>query len=115
LNLENRRKTLYIDSNSLAKKEICDGVFIRVAWGKQIMMSYVDLDPNSTVPRHSHPNEQMGMVLKGKFELTIADETRLLREGDAFLIPSGVEHSVKVLESNACALDIFSPPREDYK
>jgi quercetin dioxygenase-like cupin family protein len=57
----------------------------------------------------------MGMVLKGKFELTIAEESRLVRQGDVYLVPSGAEHSVKVLESPSRAVDIFSPPREDYK
>jgi len=57
----------------------------------------------------------MGIVLSGKFELTIGEESRLLKEGDAYLIPSNVEHSARALENQARALDIFSPPREDYK
>ena len=55
------------------------------------------------------------MVLEGEFELTIAHDIRLLKKGDAYLIPSGVEHSVRVMESQTYALDIFSPPRDDYR
>jgi len=57
----------------------------------------------------------MGMVLEGEFELSIGDESRLVQEGDVYLVPSGVEHSARVLECQSRALDIFSPPREDYK
>jgi quercetin dioxygenase-like cupin family protein len=106
---------LFIDPDSLAKQELCVGVSARVAWGERIMLSFVDLAPGSIIPGHSHPHEQMGILLSGKFELTIGEESRLLKEGDAYLIPSNVEHSVRALESPARALDIFSPPREDYK
>ena len=106
---------MYINMSNLVRKEIFEGVSIRVAWGEKMMMSFVDLMPHSTVPRHSHPHEQMGFVLKGKFELTIAEECRLLQEGDAYLIPSGVGHSVKAQVSKSRALEIFSPPREEYK
>jgi len=106
---------LFIDPNSLARQELRDGVSARAAWGEKIMLSFIDLDPHSVIPGHSHPHEQMGIVLSGKFELTIGDESRLVQEGDAYLIPSGVEHSIRVLESQARALDIFSPPREDFK
>ena len=88
---------------------------IRVAWGEKMMLSLVELMPHSIVPLHSHPHEQMGFVLKGKFELTIAEEYRLLQEGDAYLIPSGIEHSVKTKACKSCTLEIFSPPREEYK
>jgi quercetin dioxygenase-like cupin family protein len=100
---------------NLVKKELFEGVSTRVAWGEKMMMSFVDLMPHSTVPLHSHPHEQIGFVLKGQFELTIAEECRLLQEGDAYLIPSGVEHSVKTQARKSRTLEIFSPPREEYK
>lgn len=79
------------------------------------MMSFVDFEANAVVPEHSHPQEQMGMVRLGEFELTIGNETRCVKEGDIFLIPAGVPHSVRVGDKPAKALDIFSPPRDDYK
>ena len=106
---------MFINPDNLAGQELCDGVNARVVWGEKIMLSFVDLAPRSIIPGHSHPHEQMGIVLSGRFELTIGAESRLVKEGDAYLIPSNVEHSVRVLESQARALDVFSPPREDYK
>ncbi len=106
---------MFINTSSLPRKELCDGVSTNVAWGEKIMLSFVNLNPHTTVPSHSHPHEQMGVVLSGKCEFTIAEESRLLQEGDAFLVPSGVKHSVKTLESQTRVLDIFSPPREDFK
>jgi quercetin dioxygenase-like cupin family protein len=84
-------------------------------WGEKVMMSVIETAPHAVVPRHSHPHEQAGMMLQGQFEMTIGDETKLLRPGDSYVIPGGVEHSVQGQEGWALALDVFSPPREEYK
>ncbi len=91
------------------------GVTIRTAWGEKIMLSFVELQPGGTVPLHSHPHEQMGTVIEGEFELVIAGEARRVKKGDSYLVPSGVQHSARAFDTPALALDIFSPPREDYK
>jgi quercetin dioxygenase-like cupin family protein len=55
------------------------------------------------------------MVVQGEFEFTIGGETKMLKQGDAYVIPGGVEHSGVGSSGWSLALDIFSPPREDYK
>jgi len=97
------------------EKQIFDSAAIRTLHGEKIMMSFVNLQPHSIVEEHSHPHEQMDMVLEGTFELSIDGEARILKKGDAYLIPSNVKHSAKAFDEPAVALDIFSPPREDYK
>ena len=97
------------------EKPLFDGVTIRTAYGERAMMSFVYFKPNSQVPEHSHPHEQMGTVMEGEFELVIEDEARIVRQGDAYVIPSGVRHSARSLDTPAVALDIFAPPREEYK
>ena len=106
---------MFINTGNLPQKELVNGITARVAWGENLMLSFMKLNPNAIAPSHSHPHEQMGLVLSGKLEVTINNETKLLKEGDAFLIPSDVEHSAKNLESQTRVLDIFSPPREDLK
>jgi quercetin dioxygenase-like cupin family protein len=105
----------FLDPWSKADKEIAPGIKIRTAWGEKIMVSFVDFAPNSSVPKHSHPHEQMGIVLKGEIEFVIDTEHKTLKEGGTYLIPSNVEHSARSSGEEALALDIFSPPREDYK
>ena len=39
----------------------------------------------------------------------------LVKPGDIFIIPGGVEHGVRVFDQPCKALDIFSPVREEYK
>jgi quercetin dioxygenase-like cupin family protein len=84
-------------------------------WGEKIMMSLVEIAPNSQVPMHAHPHEQAGMVLEGEFDFTIGGETTRMKQGDFYIIPGGVEHGLVSLDGWSSALDIFSPPREEYK
>ena len=105
----------FIDPKALKGKVIAPGTEIRVAYGDKIMLSFVELKPGGVVPMHSHPHEQGGICLEGALEFTIGDETRIIRKGEGWMIPGGVLHSVRALETGAYALDIFYPHREDYK
>ncbi|MBI3946668.1 MAG: cupin domain-containing protein [Armatimonadetes bacterium] len=91
------------------------GVTLRAVWGERMLMSFLDLEPNAEIPTHSHPHEQVGVGLSGVFALTIGEETRHIRPGDPYCIPSGVPHRAVALAEGARALDVFSPPREDYQ
>ena len=91
------------------------GVELRTLWGDNAMMSFVRFEPDGVVPEHAHPHEQMGTVMEGAFELVIDGEARVVRSGDAYLIPGGVLHSARGVGEPAVALDIFSPVREDYR
>jgi quercetin dioxygenase-like cupin family protein len=47
--------------------------------------------------RHTHPNEQIMVVLSGRLRFRVADEERLLLPGDAVLIPSGTPHECEAV------------------
>jgi quercetin dioxygenase-like cupin family protein len=67
------------------------------------------------VPNHSHENTQYGVILQGEGFFTIGGRETKVREGVFYHIPSNVEHSLKVTKTPLIAMDIFKPPREDYK
>ncbi len=96
-------------------RELAAGILARTFWGEKMLMSVVDLEPNAEMPLHSHPHEQVGMILSGAFEMEIGGEKRLLKAGDVYVIPGDVSHCGRSLESAVKVLDVFSPVREDYK
>ena len=110
-----RRMDVFFDVDKLQSKQSMEGVEIRVAYGEKVMMSYVNIEPNTTIAEHSHPHEQMGMSLEGEAEFTIGDEKKMVRPGQAYLIPSNVKHKVVTFDKPVLVLDIFSPPRKEYK
>ena len=103
------------DSSAITRREVAPGVVLRTMWGEKVMMSLVEVAPGAIMPLHSHPHEQTGIMMQGEFEMTIGGETRILGKGDAYVIPGGVEHGVRGLDGWSLVLDVFSPPREDYK
>jgi len=106
---------MFFDVDKIKSRQMMDGVKIRVAYGEKVMMSYVNIDANTTIPEHSHPHEQMGMFIEGEAEFTIGNETKLVKPGMAYLVPSNVKHKVVTYDKPVLALDIFSPTREEYK
>ena len=105
----------FIDSQKIESFEISPGVALKTTWGENVMMSIVTISPGAKMEAHSHENEQAGIVLEGEFLFTIGEETRMIQEGEMYIIPSNVEHSLIATDQRALALDIFSPPRTDYK
>ncbi len=107
--------TYTFDPEGIERRELAPGVHLRTMWGEKVMLSIVEIAANSEVPMHSHPHEQAGMVLEGEFDFAIGGVTSRVKKGDTYIIPGGVEHAVYAGDAPAIALDIFSPPREDYK
>jgi quercetin dioxygenase-like cupin family protein len=95
--------------------EIATGFHARTFWGNKLMLVVVDIDARAFLPNHSHPHEQGGIVIKGELELTVGGDKQLLRAGDVYLIPGGVEHSAIAGSEPVQVLDIFTPIREDLQ
>ena len=98
-----------------SRHTIFPGVNIRTASGEKMMLSVVDLAAHSVVEEHSHPHEQVGILLSGRVTFFIGDEQKALTAGDVWVIPGGVKHKVVVGDEPAKALDVFMPIREDYR
>jgi len=99
----------------LGQHMIFQNISIRTLSGEKLMIAIVDLPPHSVVTLHQHPHEQMGLVLEGKAIFTIGGVEKTLVAGDCYHMPSNVPHRVVNLDQPSKALDVFSPPREEYK
>jgi quercetin dioxygenase-like cupin family protein len=102
-------------ADELGRHTIFPGVTIRTAAAEKMMLSLVDLAPRSVVDEHTHPHEQVGMVVSGRVVFVIGGEEKTLGPGDMYRIPGGVRHKVRALEEPVQALDIFTPVREEYR
>ncbi len=93
---------------------IWDGIFARAVEGERITLAVVELDPNTSLARHRHPHEQLGIVLEGTMLFTVGGETKRLGPGETWTIGSDVEHEATGGPDGAVVVDVFSPPREDW-
>jgi mannose-6-phosphate isomerase-like protein (cupin superfamily) len=97
-----------------AHHTIFPGVTIQTCAASKMMLSLAELQAHAVVEEHSHPHEQVGMVLEGKAVFTIGGEQKTLQSGDMYRIPGHVRHKVIALDQPVKALDIFYPIRETY-
>jgi quercetin dioxygenase-like cupin family protein len=108
-------------SDYIVKREQCShhsissGVDIFTAAGDGIMLSLVEFEPSAAVELHSHPHEQMGILLEGELTFIIDGERHVLSPGDMWRIPGDIEHSAIAGDAPVKALDVFHPIREDYR
>jgi quercetin dioxygenase-like cupin family protein len=95
--------------------ELAPGVRMQPLFGDGAMLNLLDFQPNSKVPVHSHPHEQLGMVIEGDLTLEIDGVEHRLRPGNAYQIPSGIPHGAWTVGGACRVLDVFQPVREDYR
>jgi len=65
------------------------------------------------VEPHSHTNEQIVWMLKGKMEFRFGGEQRVCSGGDVVVIPGGTEHEAWFREDTE-VIDFFAPPRAEF-
>ena len=95
--------------------ELAAGVSGRPLFGEGAMLNLIRFEPGATVPLHSHPHEQLGIVLEGMQALVVEGVAHELGPFEAYVLPGGVEHSAYCGPDGALVLDVFRPVREDYR
>ena len=99
----------------IVQMEGLETIILTGLYGEKMMMVLNITLPGHTVPLHSHPHKQIGMVYSGKARLKIGDEERTVKKGDFYCIPANVPHSdTAISDEPFIMLDIFYPVREDF-
>ncbi|MDH7499288.1 MAG: cupin domain-containing protein [candidate division NC10 bacterium] len=99
----------------LPMRSLVEGAASRLLFGERIMLSFIEIAPHTHFPRHRHAEEQFMVVLEGEIDEIVEDRIVRLGKGDVCYLPSNVEHGGYTHESPCRAIDIFSPPRADYR
>ena len=103
------------DVSAIPLQQIWENVAGRAIHGERLTLSVIELDPEAVIPEHAHDNEQLGICLSGSLTFRIADETRELGPGGTWSIPSNVPHEIHVGPEGAVVIDVFAPPRDDWR
>jgi quercetin dioxygenase-like cupin family protein len=77
-------------------------------------LTYFEVGPNCRFDDHSHPSEQITLVLEGElFFETVSGITRV-GIGEVMAIPANVHHTVYTRALAAKAVDAWSPVNKKY-
>jgi quercetin dioxygenase-like cupin family protein len=84
-----------------------------LAVGEKSLVTKMNYVVGNFATEHTHPHEQCGYVISGKYRMTVRDKEYILTSGDTYAVPGNVPHSFEVLEGGE-VVDVFTPHREDY-
>lgn len=97
-----------------AKKRMFKGVSLdSMAVGEKSMVTKMNYVVGNYATTHTHPNEQSGYVISGRYRMVVDNREYELTAGDSYAVPGNVPHSFEVLEDGE-VVDVFTPIREDY-
>jgi len=105
---------LHNDDSGISRT-LADGLNAQIFAGDNSMLSVVSIEPHSEGDLHSHPEEQWGVLLEGECIRIQEGEQAHVEEGDFWHTPAEAEHAIETGEKGALVLDIFSPPRPEYR
>jgi quercetin dioxygenase-like cupin family protein len=108
-------KPTFVSFDRVLGFELARGVTAKALFGEGAMLNLVELEPSAVVARHSHPHEQLGLILRGSMTLTVDGADHVLAEMDGYTLPGGIEHEAVAGPEGALVLDVFRPVREDYR
>jgi quercetin dioxygenase-like cupin family protein len=64
--------------------------------GRHAVQAKAEFEPGGVAGRHTHPGEELGIVLEGSIVLEVDGQApRTLKAGDSIFIPMGVIHAAK--------------------
>jgi quercetin dioxygenase-like cupin family protein len=107
---------VYFTPDSIPERTSISGLPVKILSGEHLMLSLIDLPAGFSAPAHRHPNEQISYVLSGAVIYDVEGETITGQAGGVFLIPANCLHAIRIpADGPARLLDVYSPPRDEYR
>ena len=97
----------------LREEQLSEKISRRILSGGQGMIVWWSIGASVHVEPHSHANEQIVWMLKGKMEFRLGSEQRVCSGGDVVVIPGGTEQETWFREDTE-VIDFFAPPRAEF-
>jgi quercetin dioxygenase-like cupin family protein len=103
----------HYDWNTVELEHLNPRMTRRMINGEQLTAARIELQKYTVVPEHSHLNEQLSMVERGRLVFRFEGREQVVEAGQALLIPAHAPHGVEALEDTV-VVDVFAPRRQDW-
>jgi quercetin dioxygenase-like cupin family protein len=101
------------DWSQIEKERVSPDVSRQVVHGVNVTIAKFYLAKGAVVPEHSHVNEQIALLVRGRLRFIYPDHDQIVEAGQMIATPPSIRHSVEALEESL-AIDVFAPRREDW-
>jgi quercetin dioxygenase-like cupin family protein len=112
--MEIREGALVTDWTKVQVEDVAKGIKRQMVVGENVMVCRFTFAPFVVTDVHTHPHEQMTLVIRGKVRFTIDGLTVIAAPGDVLHFPPHNEHGATMLDEEVVLIDIFSPIREEF-
>lgn len=88
---------------------------VTLTYGADNMMCYFYIEKDAELAMHTHPQSQIGIIVKGRADFAKGDGQVLhLKAGDSYYFAAMEPHGLHTFEETEL-IECFSPSRDDYK
>lgn len=112
--VNDRKKYVMRPREEVPMTVLVEGSNSHLIRGSNVMLSFLTMKAGSVFDLHSHPEEQIMVVLEGYCDEVIEDRMYRVGPGDVLRLPPNVRHGAFLRDVDCRAVDIFSPARSDY-
>ena len=105
---------LITDWDKIPVENVSEGIERQMVVGQNMMVCRFRFAPNVVTPEHTHPHEQITMVMKGKVKFFVDGIPHMMSPGDVLHFPPHNLHGATMLDEEVILIDVFSPIREDF-
>lgn len=92
------------------------GVSRKVYSTDEVMLAWHELAVGMTLNPHRHDDfDQLVLILQGRCDYYVDGVPHAMSAGSMLLVPRGAEHYVEPTEGPCVNVDVFSPPRPDFR
>jgi len=104
-----------INKRNVEKIKAIEGVYRKtLACNNEVMLCLFNLKKDTEIPLHDHESSQIGYIIKGKIHFFTDNREFIAEEGDSYVFDSYEKHGAKLLEETE-VIEVFNPPRDEYK
>jgi len=104
----------HLNWDSIPVERPGEGIERQMVVGQNLMICRFRFAPLLATPEHTHPHEQISMVVSGRVRFFVEGKERIASPGDVLHFPSNCRHGATMMEEEVILIDIFTPLREDF-
>src|SRR5438132_3204990 len=107
-------KPQHLNWSAIPVERPAEGIERQMVVGEKLMVCRFRFAPLLVTTEHTHPHEQMSIVVSGHVRFFVEGEERIASPGDVLHFPSNCLHGATMMDEEVVLIDIFTPLREDF-
>jgi len=104
----------HLNWSTIPVEHPAEGIERQMCVGEQMMICRFRFAPFLVTPQHTHPHEQMSLVISGRVRFFVEGEERIASPGDVLHFPPNCLHGATMMDEEVVLIDVFTPLREDF-